>query len=168
MIASGPPRPLAESDPRDQFDCGREALNLWFQRRAWVNHLSDDSRVSVLMDDRASRIIGFVSLSQSSIERSYLPKARQRNRPNSIPVTLLGQLAVDIDYQGQGHAVSLLQFALRTALGVSSQIASAGVITHPIDDSVRAFYNRWGFHGLPFDPGGAMMISMDEIRRSAE
>ena len=69
----------------------------------------------------------------------YPPKAQQRNRSDPVPVTLLGQLAVDKEFQGQGHAKSLLLFALRTALHASRVIGSMGVITHPLDDGVRGF-----------------------------
>jgi hypothetical protein len=44
----------------------------------------------------------------------------------------------------------------RAALRASRDIGSFGVITHPLDDSVRAFYGRCGFQGLPFDPHRAM------------
>jgi GNAT superfamily N-acetyltransferase len=44
----------------------------------------------------------------------------------AIPVTLLGQLAVDKDYQGQGHASSLLLFALKTALHAAEIVGSMG------------------------------------------
>ena len=105
----------------------------------------------------SGRIVGYVTLSAAQIERAFLPKPQQRNRPNPLPVTLLGQLAVDRDFQGQGHATSLLLFALKTAMSAVQIIGSIG-ITHPLDDSVRAFYARWGFQDLPFDPRRAMMV----------
>ena len=80
-----------------------------------------------------------------------------------VPVTLLGQLAVHKDHQGQGHARSLLLFALKTAVRASREIGSFGVITHPIDDSVRTFYRRWGFQDLPFDPRGAMIVRIVDL-----
>lgn len=83
-----------------------------------------------------------------------------------MPVTLLGQLAVHKDHHGQGHARSMLLFALRTALRASHDIGSFGVITHPIDDSVRAFYAKWGFQPLPFDPHRAMIIRMVDLEKS--
>ena len=161
-----PPRPLAEGDDRGFFDCGRPSLNAWFQRHAWVNHVSGASRVTVLADEASGRIVGYVTLSAAQIERAWLPKAHQRNRPDPVPVTLLGQLAVDCHDQGQGHARSLLLFALRTALEASVLIGSTGVITHPLDDSVRAFYRRWGFQDLPFDPRHAMIVRMADLRAS--
>jgi GNAT superfamily N-acetyltransferase len=161
-----PPRPLAESDDRGRFDCGRESLNTWFKRHAWTNHVNGVSRVNVIESGEAGRVIGFVSLSASQIERDFLPKARQRNAPNPIPVTLLGQLAVDVDYQGQRHAASLLRFALLTAWRASERIGSLGVLTHPLDDGVRGFYAHWGFEDLPFDPKRAMLVRMTHIRDS--
>jgi len=83
-----------------------------------------------------------------------------------MPVTLLGQLAVHKDHQGRGHARSLLLFALRTALRASREIGSFRVITHPIDDRARAFYRRWGFQDLPFDPRRAMIVRMVDLERN--
>ncbi len=166
MTAVAPPRPLVEADDRSLFDCGRDSLNIWFHRHAWNNQANGASRVNVLTDAASGKIIGYVSLSASQIERAFLPKPRQRNRPDPIPVMLLGQLAVDLAYQGQGHAASLLLFALRTALRASEIVGSMGVITHPLDDGVRGFYARWGFQDLPFDPRRAMMVRMPDLQKS--
>ena len=165
-MAVTPPRPMVEGDNLTQFDCGRESLNVWFRRHAWGNHVSGVSRVNIIADAGSDRIVGYVSLSAAQIEREFLPKSHQRNRPNPVPVTLLGQLAVDKDYQGQGHALSLLVFALKTALHASQNVGSLGVITHPLDDDVRRFYVRWGFQELPFDPHRTMLLRMLDLQRS--
>lgn len=157
------PRPLAEEDDRSQFDCGRESLNGWFRRHAWHNHAAGISRTSVMCDVQSGSIIGYVTLSAAQIEREFLPKALQRNTPDPVPVTLLGQLAVGRVHQGQGHARSLLFYALATALRSSADIGSLGVITHPIDDAIRRFYARWGFQDLPFDPKRTMIVRMIDL-----
>jgi GNAT superfamily N-acetyltransferase len=141
-------------------------MNMWFQRHAWLNHSGGASRVTVLTEATSGRIVGYVTLSAAQIERAFLPKPLQRNRPDPVPVTLLGQLAVDKNYQGQGHARSLLLFALKTALNAAGMIGSIGVITHPLDDNVRRFYGRWGFQELPFDPRRAMIVRMVDLRES--
>jgi GNAT superfamily N-acetyltransferase len=122
--------------------------------------------VNIITDAASGRIAGYVTLSAAQIERSLLPKPQQRNRPDPVPATLLGQLAVDKSFHGQGHASSLLLFALRTALVASETIGSLGVITHPLDDGVRGFYARWGFQDLPFDPRRAMFVRMADLRES--
>jgi hypothetical protein len=53
-----------------------------------------------------------------------------------------------------------------TALRASRAVGSFGVITHPIDDDVRAFYGKWGFQDLPFDPGRAMIVHMVDFEAS--
>ena len=84
-------------------------------------------------------VLGYVALSAAQVERAFPPKGQQRNRPDSLPVTLLGQLAIHKDHHGQGHTASV-----RTA----EIVGSIGVITHPLDDGVRAFYAKWGFQDL--------------------
>ncbi len=161
-----PPRPLAEDDERLAFDCGRASMNSWFHRHAWINHANGASRVSVICDDATGAIVGYVTLSAAQIERAFLPKPQQRNRPDPLPVILLGQLAVHKYHQGQGHASSLLLYGLRMALAAADIVGSIGVITHPLDDSVRAFYRKHGFEDLPFDPRRAMIVRMTDLRKS--
>jgi GNAT superfamily N-acetyltransferase len=120
-----------------------------------------------MCDVHTGAIIGYVTLSAAQIERVFLPKPEQRNKPHPVPVLLLGQLAVHKDHQGRGHARSLLLFALRTALRVSQEIGNLGVVTQPIDEQARAFYRRWGFEDLPFDPRRAMIVRTIDIEDSA-
>jgi len=161
-----PARPLAETDDRNSFDCGRDSMNHWFWRHGWANHAAGMSRINVICDTASAQIAGYVTLSAAQIERAGLPKSRQRNKPDPIPATLLGQLAVHKDYQGRGYASSLLLFALRTALRASRDVGSRGVLVHPLDDSIRKFYWRHGFQDLLFDPRRAMAVRMVDIESS--
>ncbi len=141
-------------------------MNLWFRRHAWANHAAGLSRANVLRHADTGQIVGYVTLSAGQIERAALPKAHQRNKPDPLPATLLGQLAVHKDYQGRGHARSLLLFALRTALRASHDVGSFGVFTHPLDDAARGFYARWGFEEMLLDPRRAMIVRMIDLERS--
>jgi GNAT superfamily N-acetyltransferase len=166
MAEVTPPRPLSEQDDRSSFDCGRDSLNAWLRHHAWHNQASGGSRTNVLCDLGTGAIVGYVTLSAAQIEREFLAKAQRRNMPDPVPATLLGQLAVARAYQGQGHARSLLLFALTTALRASREIGSFGVVTHPIDEHVRRFYRRWGFEDVPFDPRRAMIVRMVDLEKS--
>lgn len=166
MAEITPPRPLSQDDERQHFDCGRESLNSWFRRHAWHNHVSGISRTNVICDAASGLIVGYVTLSAAQIEREFLAKAHRRNKPDPVPATLLGQLAIDKNYQGQGHARSLLRFALAAALRASREVGSFGVVTHPLDDQVREFYQRWGFENLPFDPRRSMIVRMVDLEES--
>ena len=157
------PRPLGAGDDRAFFDCGRQTLNHWFQRHAWNNQKSGLSRTNVVCDADSGAIAGYVSLSAAQIERAWLPKSQQRNRPDPLPALLLGQLAVDRRYQGCGCARSLMFFALTTAVRLSADIGCFCVLTHPLDDGVRAFYRAFGFEDLPFDPERSMAVRIVDL-----
>ncbi|MGO9485795.1 MAG: GNAT family N-acetyltransferase [Rhodomicrobium sp.] len=163
MAGVTPPRPLRETDNRDEFDCGKESLNLWFRRHAWANQAASVSRTSVITAIPDGQIIGFVSLSTAQIERAFLPRPQHRNKPDPVPVALLGQLAVHKDHQRRGHARSLLLFALKTSMRLAQEVGCFGVVTHPVDQAARSFYARWGFQDLPFDPRGAMIVRMIDL-----
>jgi GNAT superfamily N-acetyltransferase len=111
-------------------------------------------------------IVGYVTLSAAQIEREFVAKAHQRNKPDPVPATLLGQLGVDKAHQSRGHARSLLLFALTTALRASRDVGSFGVLTHPLDEQVRGFYRRWGFEDTPFDPDRSMIVRMIDLEKS--
>jgi predicted N-acetyltransferase YhbS len=166
MAGLTPPRPLAAEDDRASFDCGREALNHWFRRHAWRNQESDMSRTSVVCDPATGAIVGFVSLSTAQIERAWLPKPQQRNRTDPIPAILLGQLAIDYRHQGHGHARSLVFFALSTAVRFSKDVGCFCVLTHPLDDGLRAFYRSFGFEDLPFDPARSMAVRIVDLEHN--
>lgn len=166
MAGLTPPRPLAETDDREAFDCGRDSLNQWFRRHAWRNQQSGVSRISVVLDPTDGAVVGYVALSAAQIERAWLPKPAQRNRPDPLPAILLGQLAVDRRHQGRGHARSLLWYALKTSLRLSREVGCFGVLTHPLDDALRVFYGRFGFEELPGDPGRGMIVRMVDLERN--
>jgi hypothetical protein len=101
---------------------------------------------------------------RDTLLREFLAKAHQRNKPAPVPATLLGQLAIHKTYQG--HARSLLLFALTVALRATRDVGSFGVLTHPIDEQVRQFYRRWGFEDVPFDPRQLMIVRMVDLQKS--
>ena len=57
-------------------------------------------------------------------------------------------------------------FALTTAVRLSNDIGCFGVLTHPLDDGVRAFYARFGFETLPFDPKRSMIVRIVDLEHN--
>lgn len=121
------------------------------------------SRTSVLCDAGTGKVVGYVSLSAARIERVHLPRSAQRNKPDPVPAILLGQLAVDRQHQGNGYATSLAYFALATAVQFSKHIGCFSVMTHPLDDGARAFYSRFGFEMLSYDPKRSMIVRITDL-----
>ena len=80
---------------------------------------------------------------------------------NDLPATLVGRLAVDLNYQGQGLGELLLVDALNRSLAVSREIGSMAVIVDPIDEEALNFYKKFGFMLLP--DSGKMFLPMAAV-----
>jgi GNAT superfamily N-acetyltransferase len=61
---------------------------------------------------------------------------------------LLGRLAVDDRYRGQGFGALLLADALLRAKGNTSRVGSVAVVVNAKDENARGFYERFGFRLL--------------------
>jgi GNAT superfamily N-acetyltransferase len=117
-----------------------------------------------MCDIESDKIAAYIALLTAEIRREFLIKAQQRNKPEAVPVILLGQLAVDTHYQRQGLAQSLLIFAFKTVLQIAEGVGCYGLMTHPLDESVRTFYQQYGFQDIPSDPARAMMVRVADLR----
>lgn len=72
--------------------------------------------------------------------------------PDPVPLIVIGRLAVDRRFQGQGLGRGLLKDALGRALLVSAVVGARAIVVHAIDSAAAAFYRRQGFVALPDDP----------------
>ena len=158
------PRLLNKDDNRDNFDCGEAAINHWFQRHAWRNQSSDASRTYVITEVETGCIAGYVALATGHIERECLTKQDQRNKPDPVPILLLGQLTIDVRQQGRGLGSDLLQYAFRTAIAVSEKVGVVGVVTHPINEKAYRFYQRYGFFRHINTPDKALFVRISDLK----
>lgn len=71
--------------------------------------------------------------------------------PNPIPAIMLGRLAVDNKFKGQGLGKSLLKFVIVKVQRALLVHGVVGVITQPFSDNVRDFYISYGFESLSKD-----------------
>jgi hypothetical protein len=86
--------------------------------------------------------------------------------PDPVPVMILGRLAVDKAFQGQGIGAGLLKDAvLRTMQAAGIAGIRALLMAHAISDAARRFYEGYGFAASPIDPI-AMMIPLTGAARS--
>ena len=136
----------AKKHDRVTFDCGVEALNLYLQRFANQDQQRSLTRVYVLANNR--NILGYYSISAHSVPRDTLPDDIQLGSYNEIPFLLLGRLAVDIKYQGQGYGDALIIHAFQTTVAAAERIGILGMIVDSKDDKSTAFYEGFGFKRL--------------------
>jgi GNAT superfamily N-acetyltransferase len=154
-LLSQPIVALDESHDRRSFNCGVDSLDRYFHVQAGQDHRRHIAVCFVLLDRSRSRIAGYYTVSAFSIVGDELPAALQKKLPkySQIPCTLLGRLAVDLQYRTYGIGKHLLVDALKRALIHSVDIASWAVVVDAKDAVAVAFYVRHGFISLPKSPG---------------
>jgi len=154
---------LNKSHNRNDFDCGKELLNHYLKIQAGQDIKRGLCACFVLADNRT--IQGYYTLSNNSIPLDHLSAEIQKKLPSSyrsIPVTLLGRLAIEKKYQGRGIGKILLIDALKRSYEVSREIGSFAVVVDPLDDAAERFYEKYDFIRLP--DSGKMFIAMKTLR----
>lgn len=133
------PTPLTPDHDVADFDCGNPVLNDWLRHRALKNE-SRFSRTYVVCESK--RVIGYYCISAGAVERSAAPGKVRRNAPDTIPVSIIGRLAVDRGQTGKGLGADLLSDALRRIALASQSIGIGAVMVHAKDDAAKRFYLR--------------------------
>ena len=131
------PVPLEASHDHSAFDCGEPALNDWLKQRAFRNE-SRFSRTYVACED--NRVIAYFCISAGAVEREAAPGRVRRNAPDTIPVSVIGRLAVTRDYAGRGLGADMLADALRRIAFASQSIGIAAVLVQAKDEKAKLFY----------------------------
>lgn len=142
---------LVNHHNKKAFDCGNSMLNNYFHNQANQDIKRNLAACFVLTE--YDFVKGYYTLSNASIPLEIVPENIRKKLPKSyanLPATLLGRLAVDKNYFGQGIGKLLLLDALkRSYLTSINSIASIAVIVDPIDDYAIKFYDKYGFVMLP-------------------
>ena len=132
-----PPEPLRADHDLAAFDCGEPALDEWLRQRA-LNNESRFSRTYVVCE--AGRVLAYYSLSAGAVERAAAPGRLRRNAPDSIPVSIVGRLAVTRSHAGRGLGADLLADALRRIAAAAASIGIRAVLVQARDERARRFY----------------------------
>jgi hypothetical protein len=74
------------------------------------------------------------------VERAAAPGKVRRNAPDTIPVSVIGRLAVGLDHAGKGLGADILSDALRRIAAASRSIGIGAVLVHAKDDAAKRFY----------------------------
>jgi GNAT superfamily N-acetyltransferase len=152
---------LTHGHDLSRFDCGNEALTIWLKRFAWTNVQSDAARVYVA-HRRNQVVVGYYALTAGSVSRAEAPERIARGlAAHPIGVVVLGRLAVDRAYQGQGIGTSLLQDALLRSEQAAETVGVRAVLVQAIDRSARSFDLRFGFSPSPVDEMRLMLLMKD-------
>lgn len=148
-MISGPQR-LFPHHRIDSFKSGEPSLDEWLKRRALTNQANGSSRTYVVCEDDA--VIGYYCLAAGAIGRAEAPGAMRRNRPDPIPVLVLGRLAIHEDHQQSGLGTALLRDAILRSLQVAEIAGVTALLVHALSEDAKRFYRSRGFIESPVKP----------------
>lgn len=161
--------PLNSTHKKSDFSCGKEMLDTYIQKQANQDVKRKLSACFVINETETNLIKGYYTLSNNSVASEFIPEQIRIKLPRSyetIPTTLLGRLAIDDRFQGQGIGKLILIDALKRSYEISKTIGSFAVVVDPIDQEAENFYNKYGFIKLP--DSGKMFLPMKTISQLFE
>jgi predicted N-acetyltransferase YhbS len=156
-----PPEPLADHHDVEGFNSEEDSLDSWLRRRARANQVSGASRTYVASDGK--RVIGYYALASGTVTIENAPGRFKRNMPNPIPVVVLGRLAVDREWQGNGVGRGLFRDAAFRVAHAADAIGIRGIVVHALSEEAKNFYLALGFDASPLEPM-TLMVTLSDIR----
>ena len=143
---------LHRRHPRRGFRCGEEKVDNWLTTKA-LQHQEKHLSVTKVLVDEEGALAGFYTLATGQVEFGDLPAEVVRQLPRrTLPVAVLAWLGVQSGQQGQGLGTLLLAQALRDCWEAGKTFAFVAVVLDCVNDSAKAFYERWDFQELPGRP----------------
>ena len=155
------PAPLADHHEIETFNSGAESLDTWLKRRAMKNQTTGASRTFVACE--GLRVVAYYALASSAVAVDEASGRLRRNMPDPIPVVVLGRLAVDQNFHGNGFGRALVRDAGYRVVQAADTIGIRGLIVHAISVEAKAFYEKVGFEPSPLDPM-MLMITLADLR----
>lgn len=147
-------RPLSKDLDRAAFACGEPSLDDYLKTKATQDVRSRIAVCYTLVERGNPTIVGYYTVSTASVALTDLPEADRKKLPRYpyVPAVLLGRLAVDVRFQGQGIGDVLLGDALLRVLRLSDEVAVNLVIVDALSERAAGFYARREFTRFPDHP----------------
>lgn len=163
-MALSAPEPLTAAHDLSHFACGKPALDNWLKQRALSNHRKGFTAVMVVHE--AGRVVGYYGLAPTAVVPAILPRSiRTGQPPDPVPCLLLGQLATDRGWAGQGIASGLLKHALERCVQAAELIGGRALLVNAVDAEAATYWQRRGF--MPSrDDGFLLFRSIADIAAS--
>ena len=150
-MALSAPEPLNAGHDVSAFSCGKAVLDNWLKTRALSNQ--ERGFTAVIVVHEAGRVVGYYGLAPTAIVPAVLPRSiRTGQPPDPVPCLLLGQLAVDRAWAGQGIATGLIKHALARCVQAAGLIGGRALVVNAVDAEAAEFWRRRGFIASRDDP----------------
>lgn len=100
-----------------------------------------------------NRIVGYYGLAPTAIVSAVMPRSiRTGQPPDPVPCLLLGQLATDVAWKGNGIGTGLLKHALQRCVTAARLIGGRALVVNAVDPDAADFWRRRGFLPSKDDP----------------
>ncbi len=139
---------------RDAFDSGEAELNHFLKQSA-AKHMETGISRTLVLPSSSPRLNGkqaicaFYTVTVSAISRENLPTQYARKLPfYPVPIFLIAQLAVDLQYQGSGLGKMTLVKALQFLWTVNMNMKAFAVVVDCLNQKAENFYLKYGFEEL--------------------
>ncbi len=156
--------PLTREHNRKIFDCGDEEVTRFLREKALQDQERDLSRTMVLagLSDEPKRIAGYHTLVMMQVRQEEIPHDKPKIT-RGIPVILLGQIGIDVDFQKQGFGDLLLMDAQARVDEVSQKVGIRALMLDARNEKLAAWYEKHDF--VRFPNSLRMFKSIQAIRR---
>lgn len=165
---------LRRDHPVEAFDCGTEPLNRYLVRYAWHNQQAGAAQTYVGVVEAGTGtsgtvIVGYHTLSVGQVNIEDAPERLTKGlAKHPVPVMLLGRLATDRRWQGQGVGKALLRDAMLRTLQAAEIAGIRALAVHAKDEEARRFYEHFDFVPSPTDALHLFVLLKDVRRMIAE
>jgi ribosomal protein S18 acetylase RimI-like enzyme len=149
---------VLEKQNRKNFSCGVEVLDKYFHNYVTQDVRAGVSKCYIAINVQNNQIVSFYTLSASSVNLDRLPPEISKKLPRyaQVSAALVGRLAVDLNYKGQGLGGLLLVDAVQrtknSGLGVFLLMGVFLLIVDAKDDGAKQFYEKFGFLSFTDNP----------------
>jgi ribosomal protein S18 acetylase RimI-like enzyme len=157
---------LASSHDRAAFSCGVPALDRYFRELATQDVRRRVSNCFVAVD-AAGRVAAYYTFAATSLPLGELlpDQARRLPRYPAFPACLVGRLAVDQQFRGQGLGAGLVVDAVGRAMRAEPAIFA--LVVDAKDEAAADFYEHLGFHRFGSRPMTLYLPLAEAARRLA-
>jgi GNAT superfamily N-acetyltransferase len=138
----------------DAFTCGNDDLDRYLRTQITQDQRRNVAKAFVAVETATKTLAGYYTLSTALVRLEDLSPDTFKRLPRYpyLPAVLMGRLAIDRRYQGQGLGGALLIDACRRAKRVAAEAALLGLIIDAVDDAARSFYEAHHFQRSPVNP----------------
>lgn len=160
QLSTGSPeyvvRDLLEADDRSGFDCGENALNRFFRKRAHAAQAEGESRTFVAVSNEGA-ICGFGTVIATNVGTGN----------KVVAGMLIARFGVATPWQKRGVGKALMREVVKRAKAQRRLTGCHAIIVHAkVKTKAHEYYGRLGFSSHLAEPDGdtlPMILSMSAI-----